>query len=78
MTDITEQKLADEIFRESEGRFRAIYENAPVLINGFNEHRECWPWNTECYETFGWTIEEVNASENPLKMFYPDPPNELK
>jgi PAS domain S-box-containing protein len=71
--DITKQKENDRVLELSEKRFRTIYENAPVLIDAFDENGRCVLWNKECQKTFGWTMEEVNASENPLEMFYPDP-----
>lgn len=59
--------------RESEDRFRMIIENAPVLINSFDENGKCVLWNNQCKKTFGWTINEINKQDVPLALFYPDP-----
>jgi PAS domain S-box-containing protein len=70
---ITECKQADVALRESEERFRTICENAPALINAFDEDRQCTFWNQQCRKTFGWTIDEINAHDNAMVLFYPDP-----
>lgn len=71
--DITERKEAENELRDSEERFRAIYEHAPVLIDAFDENGRCVLWNNECRKTFGWTIEEINEHGDALSLFYPDP-----
>ncbi len=71
--DITTRMEAEEALRKSEERFRTIYENAPVLINSFDGQGRCVLWNRQCEEKFGWTLEELNAHENVLSLFYPDP-----
>jgi PAS domain S-box-containing protein len=71
--DISERIRAREALRESEERFRMIYEYAPVLINSFDENGRCVLWNEECRKTFGWTIEELREQNDALVLFYPDP-----
>jgi PAS domain S-box-containing protein len=73
LMDVTERKNAEENLKASEERFRLIYENAPVLIDSFDENGKCVLWNKRCQETFGWTIEEINAHDDSLELFYPDP-----
>lgn len=70
---IRHQKKLESVLQKSEERFRAIYENAPVLIDAFDETGRCVLWNHECQKTFGWTIEEINAHGDALSLFYPDP-----
>lgn len=70
--DITVQKQAEKKLKESEEKFKTIFENAPILINSFNTNGKCILWNKECEKTFGYTIEEVNQADDPLSLFYPD------
>ncbi len=71
--DITTRKRAEEVLWNSEARFRTLYENAPVLIDGFDNSGRCTLWNQECEKVFGWTMDEINSQDEPLALFYPDP-----
>lgn len=71
--EVANLKQTKNALRESEERFRAIYEHAPVLIDAFDEKGRCVLWNNECEKTFGWTIEEINDHGDALSLFYPDP-----
>ncbi len=71
--DITERKRVEAVLRVNEERFRTLYENVPVFIDGFDSNGRCILWNRECEKVFGWTVDEINAHEDPLALFYPDP-----
>ena len=58
---------------DSEERFRAIFEHAPVMIDAFAVDGSVVLWNRECERRLGWTAEELDAMADPLAVFYPDP-----
>ena len=62
----------------NENLFRSISENAPVLINSFDEKGKCLFWNEQCIKIFGWTMEEINHSKVPMELFYPDAVTRIK
>lgn len=71
--DITERKRVEGALRQSEEKFRTIFENAPVMIDSFDRHGNCLLWNRECEKTLGWTKQEIMAEEDPLALAFPDP-----
>jgi PAS domain S-box-containing protein len=70
--DITARKGVEQSLRQSEEKFRTIFENAPVMIDSFDERGRCLLWNRECEKTLGWKRNEILASDDPLSLFYPD------
>lgn len=62
-----------DALRTSEARFRAIHEHAPFMMDAFDKDGRCILWNRECERIFGWTMAELNAHDDPLSLFYPDP-----
>lgn len=63
---------------ESEERFRTILEHAPVMIDAFAPDGTLEIWNRECERRLGWTAEEIDALEDPLGTFYPDPKDQAR
>ena len=69
---ISERRSSENEIRTSEERFRTIFQNAPVMIDSFDEDGNCLLWNRECEEKLGWSREEIAASRDPLSLVYPD------
>lgn len=69
--EIKMKEKAQEQLRQSEEKFRTLFNIAPVLLNSFNTKGEVILWNKECERIFGWTYEELKKIKNPIKLFYP-------
>ncbi len=59
--------------RESEEKFRTIFEKAPIMIDAFDARGRCLLWNTQCEKMLGWSKEELLAFDDSLAILYPDP-----
>lgn len=59
--------------RQVVAQYEALFHNAPVLINAFDERGQCLLWNDACERRFGWSRDEINQHPEPLALFYPDP-----
>ncbi len=71
-TDVTKRRQAERAVKENEKIFRTIFENAPVSINSFDSNGKCLLWNKECERILGFTKEDLNRSDDPFALFYPD------
>jgi PAS domain S-box-containing protein len=71
--DISERKQMEEALHENEERLKTIVDNIPVMIGFFDKNGDvefinhCWE------ERLGWTVEDMQAVENPLALSQPDP-----
>ena len=70
--ELSERIRTEQALLQSEERFRAIFEHAPVMIDSFTEDGHCTLWNVECEKQLGYTKEEVLATGDSLRLFYPD------
>lgn len=70
--EIQKRKLAQEKLRQSEEKFRILFDQAPVLLNSFDENSNVVLWNKECERLFGWSFEELQKTDDTLSLFYPN------
>ncbi|GHA14942.1 sensor domain-containing protein [Oceanisphaera arctica] len=54
-------------------RLKALFNQAPILVNGFSAEGRCILWNDECERVFGWSFDELRQHPAPVSLFYPDP-----
>ena len=58
--DITDRKKAEEVVRESERRFREIFENVSMIaVQGYDRHRRVVYWNPASEQLYGYTRGEA-------------------
>jgi diguanylate cyclase (GGDEF)-like protein/PAS domain S-box-containing protein len=69
LTDITQQKTAEEALRESEERMKAIFIATPDPIVLYSNKGEPEYLNPAFVDLFGWTIDELRGKQIP---FVPD------
>ncbi|GEN22446.1 hypothetical protein HCU01_03950 [Halomonas cupida] len=52
--------------------FDLLFDQAPLMVDGFDKEGRCILWNQECVRVFGWSAEEIKAHPHPLALFYPE------
>ena len=72
VNNLTEREKMTRAIKESEKQFRAIFEDAPLMINSFDKSGLCQLWNKECARITGLTMEDVCQKGTILPQFYPD------
>ncbi len=71
LRNVTERKKTEDKLRQSEEKFRTIFENAPVMINSIDCAGRFHLWNKECEKNLGYTAEEVLNKYELLSNLYP-------
>ncbi|WP_296063154.1 EAL domain-containing protein [uncultured Amphritea sp.] len=60
MLDITDQKVADILMRQSESRFRELIESLPAIaVQGYDENRKVIYWNDASEALYGYSRDEA-------------------
>ena len=70
--EITNRKKIEEELKQSEEKFKALFNSAPIFLNAFDKDGKIISWNKECKRVFGWDEKELKNYKDPLKLFYPE------
>jgi PAS domain S-box-containing protein len=70
--DLTEQKWAENLIRQSEERLRTILQSMPVMLDALDEEFHFVFWNRECERVTGYSAYEMVGNAQAWKMLYPD------
>ncbi len=70
--DVTQQAIAREALMESEQKFRALAENIPIAIGGYDEAGKTIFVNKTFIQTTGYTLEDVPTVKQWYKLTQPN------
>jgi PAS domain S-box-containing protein len=70
--DITKRKLAEEVLKESEEKFRSALMGLPIMVNAVDQNGTIVFWNKKCEEITGYTAAEMIGNRNAMELIYPD------
>ncbi len=70
---VSERKMAEVAVRESEARFRQLFDAAPVPMVSITRHGTIAGFNARFAQLFGYTEADTPALEEWLLLAYPDP-----
>ncbi len=69
--DITDRRLAREALRQSEERYRGVYQTSPLAFVLWDRNCLITDWNYQAERLFGWSPEEV-LGKNFLEFLVPE------
>ena len=70
--DISDRKLIEQAWRQSQARLRSVLENMPVMLNALDEQGRFIVWNKECELLTGFTRAEIVSNPQAWELLYPN------
>ncbi len=74
--DVTNKRLSEKALKESEGRYKNIFECSMAIIIIVDNDRKITEFNPEAYKKFGYTSEEIINKD--ISIIYSNPEDELR
>ncbi|MEW6076951.1 MAG: PAS domain-containing protein [Thermodesulfobacteriota bacterium] len=76
VSDVTDQRLAEKALKESEERYRSIFECSLAMLITVDNNRKITGFNPAAYKKLGYPPEEM--LHQPISIIYADPEDEKK